>query len=92
MKLCMILSSIYMQEKIRFIYDDLPQFKGYSYVIGSDFYKRGDVELFLSNDIVNSVYTNKKLFTDKFINEFNSVLAHVLVKRDRILKMKDEFG
>ena len=91
MKLCMIMSSIYMQDKIRFIYDESPQFKGYSYVIGSDFYKGGDLELFLSNSVVDSVYTNKKLFTDKFTNEFNCVLAHALVKRDRVLKMGDEF-
>ena len=91
MKLCMIISSIYMQDKIRFIYDENPQFKGYKYVIGSDFYKNGDIELFLSDKVVNSVYTNKKLFTDKFINEFNSVLAHVLDKRKKILRMRDEF-
>ena len=39
----MIMSSIYMQDKIRFIYDENPQFKGYKYVIGSDFYKNRDI-------------------------------------------------
>ena len=87
----MILSSIYMQDKVKFIYDEPPQFKGYTYVIGSDFYKNGDIDIFLSNEVVSDVAKSGKLFTDKFINEFNSVLAHVLVKRNRVLKMKDAF-
>ena len=88
-KLCMIFSSYYMQYKIRMISDGENYLKN-KFVQGGDFYNNGDIELFLSDDIINNLHMINDM-NSKFNKELVNVLQKITNQRDRILKVKDEF-
>jgi hypothetical protein len=64
--------------------------KRYKYIKGSDFYKNGDIEIFLSQEAVDNI--NSLLNKEKFYNELVYVLSHTMVHTNRVKKMKDEFN
>lgn len=96
-KLCMIMSSIYMKDKIRFIDDGDVYEPSFDYAVGSDFYKNGDIEIFLSNKAPERI---KKLseenrfkdLTDVFYKEIMYLISHTKVYVKRIKALKDEFN
>lgn len=73
-KLCMILTAVYIKDGIRFIEDGPNQIESYRYVKGFDFYKNGDVEIFLSQETpqhIKELYEENRLkdMNDKFYKE-----------------------
>lgn len=99
-KLCMILSSIYHKEKIRFISDGDRYINKFKYVKGSDFYKNGDIEIFLTEQtpqyLINLFTQNKlkniKKMDNKFFKELIWTLSHTKVYVQRVQKLKDMFN
>lgn len=97
-KLCIILSSYYYNEQIRFIWDGSVHFPSFKYVIGSDFYKNGDIEIFLSEQTIYHILEliekdswNKEL-NDRFFNELIWAICRAKVHANRIKRMKDMFN
>lgn len=96
-KLTMILSSIFMQDKIRIIDDGEMFIDNFKFFKGGDFYKNGDIELFMTEEVLPRL---KKLnqegnflsMTDPLHKEMVYVLAHMMTDRDKVLRMEDEFS
>lgn len=89
-KLCMVLSSIYMQDRVRFIDDGDEYLKSKKFIKGSDFYINGDIEIFLKDEAVDNIdnLLNKgKLFTE-IVDVLSNTLAHI----KKVASMKDMFS
>lgn len=95
-KLCMILSSIYHKDKVRFIDDGESYIDSFKYIRGSDFYKNGDIEIFLTENAPSHLLQlidedRFKDMNDKFYKELVWSLSHTKVHVKRISKLKNEF-
>jgi len=96
-KLCMILSSIFMKDRIRFIGDGPEYIPNFKYIKGADFYKNGDIEIFLTKEVpehLKQLYEENRFkdLNDKFYKELIWTLAHTKVHVQRIKRLKDMFN
>lgn len=89
-KLCEILSSIYMVDKIRFIDDGDTYITSKKYIKGSDFYMNGDMEFFLTEKSLEDIesFINRGKFFTEVVDVLSTTMSHV----KKITSIKDEFN